>query len=305
MRTLSPVFKMMRVIAAFSLVLAGCATKPAGVYVDPTLNTLVPQDTVLLVGTRLEKLLKTPVYQKNFANRHFPQIDDFARRTGLDPTKDLWELLAVSNGKGGFLLGRGKFADEMMEPRLEKEGAIRAPYKGFNLYTSGEGAVMFINPTTAALGRVDDLHMLIDHKGDSHGPPATLAALMKDIPPDAQFWAAYGGGALHLPIDQNSNLANLNKLVSSVETGSLYFDLSNGIAGTVTANCSTDEGGEQVEGAFRALIGLGKLSVPKDQPELAQVYNMMRVTREGKRVRLYLDVPEAMVERFLKMWQLR
>ncbi len=295
----------MRCVFVFSLLLAACASKPPGVPVDPTLNTLVPQDTVLLVGTRLEKLLKTPVYQKNFANRRFAQIDDFARRTGLDPTRDLWELLAVSNGKGGFLLGRGKFADEMMEPRLEKEGALRAPYKGFNLYTSGEGAVMFINPTTAALGRVDDLRNLIDHKGESHGPPPTLAALMKEIPPGAQFWAAYAGGALHLPVEENSNLANLNKLVNSVETGSLYFDLSNGLAGAIAANCSSDEGGEQVEGAFRALIGLGKLSVPKDQPELAQVYNMMRVTREGKRVRLYIDVPEAMVERFLKMWQLR
>jgi hypothetical protein len=32
---------------------------------------------------------------------------------------------------------------------------------------------------------------------------------------------------------------------------------------------------------------------------------MIRVTREGKRVRLSLDVPEAMTDRFLHMWMLR
>src|SRR5262249_23146609 len=166
---------MRRILALAILLTAACGLKPtSGVKVDPTLNTLVPSDTVMLVGTRLEKLLKTPVYQKNLGGRHFPQIDEFARRTGLDPTKDLWELLFVSNGKNGFLLGRGKFGDEMMEPRLEKEGAQRLPYKGVNLYGNDQGAVMLLNPTTAALGRIDDLHSLIDHKGESHGPPAGI-----------------------------------------------------------------------------------------------------------------------------------
>jgi hypothetical protein len=293
---------MRQLLILAMLAAAACAPKSTGVHVDPSLDTLVPPDTVLLVGTRLEQLLKTPVYQKNFGGRQFSQIEEFARRTGLDPTKDLWELLFVSNGKQGVLLGRGKFADEMMEPHLEKEGAQRFTYKGFNLYGNGQGAVALLNPTTAALSRIDDLHALIDHKSESHGPPAPLRELMKDIPSEAQFWAAYAGGPIHLPFDANSNLANVNKLVSSVETGSLYFDLRNGLNGIVTANCASDEGGEQVEGAFRALIGLGRLSVPKDQPELAQVYNQIRVTRESKRVRLYIDVQEVMVERFLNLW---
>ena len=154
----------MRCILAILILLpAACSHKPAAVKVDPSLDTLVPSDTVLLVGTRLEPLLKKPVYQKNFGHRPFPQIEDFARRTGLDPRKDLWELLFVSNGKNGVLLGRGKFADEMMEPKLEKEGVTRSAYTGFNLYGNDQGAVVLINPTTAALGRVDDLHTLIDH----------------------------------------------------------------------------------------------------------------------------------------------
>jgi hypothetical protein len=292
----------MRYVLAAAVLLAACGTKPAGVKIDPTLDTLVPADTVMLVGTRLEKLLKTPVYQKNFGNRQFPQIEEFAKRTGLDPRKDLWELLFVSNGKQGFLLGRGKFADEMMEPRLEKEGIMRMPYKGYNLYGNDRGAVMLMNPTTAALGGVEDLHGLVDHKSEAHGAPPALRDLIKEISPDSQFWAAYAGGPMHLPFDENTNLGNLNKMIASVQSGTLDFNLSQGLNGIATANCSTDEGAEQVEAAFKALIGLGKLSVPKEQPELAQVYNMIRVTRESKKVRLYIDVPETMVERFLGMW---
>ncbi|MBZ5602926.1 MAG: hypothetical protein LAO79_11520 [Acidobacteriia bacterium] len=293
---------MRRFLLTILVATAACTTKPSSVKVDPLLDTLVPSDTVLLVGTRLEKLVKTPVYQKNFDARQIPQIEEFSRRTGIDPRKDLWELLFVSNAKNGVLLGRGHFADEMMEPRLEKEGATRMGYKGLNLYGNDQGAVVLLSPTLAALGRVDDLHNLIDHKSESHGPPPAMAALLKEIPANAQFWAAYSGGPLHLPFDPNSNLANINKLVSSVETGTLYFDLSTGLNGILTANCSSDDGGEQVESAFKALIGIGRLSVPKNQPDLAAVYNTIRVTRESKRVKLYIDVPEAMADKFLGMW---
>lgn len=293
---------MRRSLILATLLVAACSQKPSSVKVDPSLDTLVPPDTVLLVGTRLETLLKTPVYQKNFAGRQIPQIEEFARRTGLDPRKDLWELLFVSNGKQSVLLGRGKFADEMMEPKLEKEGATRSGYKGLNLYGNDQGAVMFINPTTAALGRIDDLHSLVDHRAQAHGPPPALAQLMKEIPADSQFWAAYSGGPIHLPFDPDSNLGNVNKLVAFVETGTVSFDLRSGLSGVVLANCSSEDGAEQVQGALKALVGLGRLSVPKEQPDLAQIYDTIRVTKESRRVKLYIDVPEAMVEKFLGMW---
>src|SRR5579872_5199704 len=110
-------------IASLAVAMAFCAAcghKAEGPKMDPSIATLVPADTVLMAGTRLEALLKTPIYQRNFADRKIPQIDEFAQRTGLDPRKDLWELLFASNGTHGVLLGRGKFGDEMMAPGLER-----------------------------------------------------------------------------------------------------------------------------------------------------------------------------------------
>jgi hypothetical protein len=284
--------------------LAGCAHKDAaGPKVDAALDTLVPSDTVLMVGTRLESLFKTAVYQKNFAGRQLPQVDQFAERTGLDPVKDLWELLFVSNGHQGVLLGRGKFADEMMEPRLQRlPGAQRSGYKGLTLIGDESNAMVFISPTTAALGDVAALHSLIDQRGTSHGPPAALAALMKQIPSEAQFWAAYSGGPIRLPFDENSNLGNLNRLLSSLHAGTIYFDLRAGLNGVAEGDCTSDAAAQDVEGALKALIGFGRLSVPKNQPQLAQVYDGLRVTQEGHRVKLYIAVQQDMVDKFIGMW---
>lgn len=296
----------MRIVSAAALILAltiaACNRGPQSVHIDPSIETLVPNDTLLMVGTRLEKLLKTPVYEKNFADRDIPQINQIAQIVGIDPRKDLWELLYVSNGKNGVVLARGKFADDMMEPQIERHGAERFGYKGLTMFGDEKNAVVLINSTTAALGSVDNVKILVDERAKSTGPPAAMQALIKTIPYRAQFWAAYGGGPIHLPFDENSNLGNLNRILASIQTGTAWFDLTEGVTGLAEANCSTDEGAQQIEGALKALIGIGRLSVPKNKPELAQVYDRMQVTQEGRIVRLHIDVPQSMVDQFLSIW---
>jgi hypothetical protein len=162
--------------------------------------------------------------------------------------------------------------------------------------------MLFINPTTAALGDIPSLHAFVDQRAASHGPPPAMTALLKEIPPDAQFWGAYGGGPIHLPFENNSMLGNLNKLLATVQTATIYFDLRTGVNGVAAATCANQDGADQVAGALKAMVGIGRLSVPKNQPDLAQVYDTIRVTQESTRVKLYIDVPAVMADKFLKMW---
>src|SRR5260370_23028551 len=111
----------------------------------------MPSDSVLAVAVHLDKLRKTPVYEKYLANRSFPELDRMARFTGMDPRKDLWQLLFLSDGKHNVLLGRGNFADDM-ELKLQREGAQRIGYKSYYLVGADEAAVVFFNSTTAAVG---------------------------------------------------------------------------------------------------------------------------------------------------------
>jgi hypothetical protein len=277
-----------------------CARKAAvGPKIDPALATLIPGDTTLLVGTRLEALERTPVYQKYLADRKFPQVEEFTKQTGLDPKKALWELLFVSNGKNNVLLGRGEFANEM-EPRLEKQGGKRFGYKGYNLVGDEKTAVVFFSGSTAAAGPTESLRYLLDQRGASNGPPAALAALMKDIPSDTQFWAAYAGGPVDLGL--KGNLGNVGKLINSIDAGSLYFDLRTGLDGVASGECSTDQQAEDVQGALKAFIGLGRLNTPANQPELQKSWDGLRVTEQDKRVKLYIDVPQNVVDQFLALW---
>src|SRR3977135_2846669 len=95
-------------ILAFTLALAvtSCVKTPPGPTIDPALSSLIPPDTILLAGARLEAFARTPIYQKHLANRAMPLIDDFPKQIGLEVRRqDLWELLLISDGKQSVVLG--------------------------------------------------------------------------------------------------------------------------------------------------------------------------------------------------------
>jgi hypothetical protein len=98
------------------------------------------------------------------------------------------------------------------------------------------------------------------------------------------------------------NLANVTRFVKSIQTGSVYFDLRTGLNGVASGDCSTDQGAEEVQGALKAFIGLGRLNTPANQPEMQAAWDGLRTTLQDKRVKLYIDVPQNVVDQFLALW---
>jgi hypothetical protein len=281
--------------------LAGCTkAPPPGPRVDPALSSFIPADTVVLAGVRLDALKRTPVYQKHLAQLQIPQIDGFAALTGINPTKDLWELLYVSNSQRGAVIGHGMFSDEG-EPKLQKRGDERFAYKGFTLVGGDVNAILLVNQTVLAVGDTDELKAMVDAHERSAGPPAAMAALLARMPSTAQTWAAYAGGSLKLPFDLNSNLGNINKIISLIQTGTLYLDLTTGLTGLAEGTSATDQQAEQLESGLRALIGFGRLGTPANQPDLQKAWDGLRPTRENREVKLHIDEPQDLVDRLLAL----
>ena len=281
--------------------MVGCTkAPPAGPRIDPALAGWIPQDTAMMAGVRVEALERTPVYQRFLAHRTLPQVDDFSERVGINPRKDLWELLYVSNGKSSAVLGHGMFSDEG-EPKLQQRGDNRFNYKGFNLVGNERSAILLINQTVLAMGDTDELRAMVDAHEKAAGPPPAMAALLARMSASAQVWATYGGGAVRLPFDMSGNLSNVNKILSLIQTGTLYLDLSTGLAGVDEGTSVTDQDAEQLEGGLKAMIGLGRLSTSAKQPELLMVWDGLRPTRENREVKLQIDEPEHTMDTLLNL----
>jgi hypothetical protein len=289
-------------IVLCALALASC-NKPAatGVRVDPALATLVPAGTALLVGAKLDKLRETPVYQKHLSRIPLPRLDEFSSETGLDPRRDIWEVLFASNGsQSGVLMVRGKFATGELEPKLQKEGATHTTYKGYGLFGDDRNALFFMNSSTALTGTTSVLKTIIDNRDRSgSGIPATLQPLVSSVPAGAQLWAVFNGSAIQLPFPDDSNIGNLNQFIRSIQSGRFSADLRAGFDLQATGTCATDRDAKRIHDAFRGLIGLGRLNTPDNQPDMLRVYDSIDVKQDGRTVNVAASVPEELVDKFL------
>src|SRR5947209_421558 len=101
------------------------------------------------MGADVDAIRNTSVYQKHIGVVNLPRLNEFTRQTGIDPRKDLDQVLSVTNGKTGALLARGKFRAGDVEPRLEKQGAKRFEYNGYKMFGDDRNAVMFVDSSTA------------------------------------------------------------------------------------------------------------------------------------------------------------
>lgn len=271
------------------LALTGCNKTNEGARVDPALSTLVPADTTLLLGVRVEDLAKTPLYEKYLASRELGPIDEFARRTGIDPRKDLWEILLISNGKEQVILGRGKFSNEA-EPKLqlEREGATRTNYRGFTMIGDDDTAVLLMGPTLAGYGDTAGLKRIVDTRDKTNGPPAVLAERMKEISSPAIVWSVFTGSPVPLPANASANMGNLVKISNSLESGSVYLDLRSGISGKASGITPAEKNGKELYDTLRGLMGLARVMTDKDI-SMQRLFDGLRITQDGRIVNLYIE----------------
>jgi hypothetical protein len=285
--------KKLLVTMAAVLMLAACKRTTPGALVDPALSGLVPADTTMLVGVRLEDLLKTPISQKYLANRPIPQLDEFSKQFGIDPRKDLWEVLFISNGKESVVLGRGRFPSEP-EKRLELEmkGAVKSTYHGYTMYGDEQAAVMIIGESVAAAGQIAGLKRIIDTRNQSNGPPAVLAARMKEIPVKAGFWSVYAGAPISLPPNASANAGNVAKVLNSIQSGAFYLDLTSSVSGKATGIAASDQGAKELHDSLKGFLGLARLMGGKGDSKMERLFDGLRITLDGRNVNLYIEEQE-------------
>jgi hypothetical protein len=271
-------------LALMLLTMAGCGPRPAAsVRIDPALATLIPQDTVLLAGARLDALRGTPLYRKLGPDALGPLL-------GGVEAKDVWEVLAASNGRDTAFMARGKFSPMGLEPEPSRPGGTRTSYKGYTLVGGDEATLTFLNPTTALAGRAAAVRAVLDQRGKSTGPPAALATEIAAIPPANQIWIA-GLGEASRAVPHHGNLGNIATALGLVERFRVGADLRTGVQVTATANCRSPQDAASLAAALQGFLAFARLGSPQDRDVIAAIH----VTSDQQTVKIDGTVPEAWV----------
>ena len=285
-------------VLALAAVSFSCKKPDTGVRIDPALATIVPADTIVMAGVRVESIRQTPLYEKYIAKLGTLRIDELAQKSGFDPRKDLYELLFVSNGKDAIVMARGKFSPLGLEPKAGGVPVQRMSYKGFTLMGDENSAVAFLNPSVAVAGATPVLRNFIDHHTDGNGPPKELRDHMGALRPQSQVWAVSASGdKLAALLPQRGNLANLNRIVSGVQYATLSLDLRTGVDLAAEAVYGDEKLAKQTTDALRALLGLARLNTPNDEPDLLKAWDGIQVNQMGTSMKLTAQLNNEMVDK--------
>ncbi len=283
-------------VVAAAAVLMGCSKSGPGGGVDAAIVNLMPPDTVVLGGVNVAQILKTRAYARLGESRGLPdELEEVARRTGLDAKRDLEEVYAASNGKQTLAIARLNIKDQAaVEKELESKGAKRIAMGSRTVFLAEGHAVSFLDGKVAVAGPVELVRAAVEGmKGDDSNRRAVLAKL-SSLPRGSHAWAVSIGGVPFLPVPERGNLANLGRVFASLQAATLAVDLSDGVALAATGDCSDEKSAKQLHDTVRGLIAFGRLTTQK--PELLGVIDKIEVAMNQTAVKVNAKAPLDVVE---------
>jgi hypothetical protein len=286
-------------VAACLLPAMGCRRGPAAARVDAAIAPLIPGDTTMLAGARLDKLKGSPFWTKYVEGKKFPPIEEIRERTGLDPMKDVWEVVAARSSARTLLFVRGKFGGSFgEEPRLELPGWSRSNYKGYYVIEKDGQGVMFLNTGVAAAGPVEGLKSIIDNRDKANEkPPKALLDLVETLPGAAEFWVVTTqGGTLAPKLPAHGEASNMARLLSAMGTATVAVEVGHGLKVEAEGDFPDAAGAKVVQDTVRGMVGLLRLQTPADRKEVLQAIDGIRTETKANTFYLKAEAPLSLVD---------
>jgi hypothetical protein len=193
----------------------------------------------------------------------------YRKLAGKFPIQNIHDVLLASDGADILAIARGTVP-----------GATE--YKGFTLY--GDDAAV---------------RAAIERSKSGPGAPRDLIARAQSLPNDTQVWAVVAGwrGATPEQLRVMGNLANLDRVLRLVAGATLAVDLRTGAHATFVGDCHSEADAQNLADSLRGLASLAQLGAPRSAPG---ALDGIRVTQEGRLVRVNADIPEDLAEKLMR-----
>jgi hypothetical protein len=236
------------------------------------------------------------LYSKMVAQKRLSDLDDFAKKTNFDPRKDVSDMLVASNGTDSLVLARGTF--KILTP----EGLKKSVYKGVTIYGKDDGAYAILDASTAVAGSAAAVRKAIDQKQSGQRGAAALVDQARALPGSGQIWlVSHGWGTLPERLsEKGGNVSNMNRFMRGIESATVIADLRSGLAANVTGQCKTEQDAKTLGDAARGMVGLGRLSVPENQPEMLRLFDGIKVDQKQKAILVNVNIPAELIDKMLQ-----
>ena len=283
--------------------------------------TTFPADTVQVSFTNLADLRSLSVYpqiRQRTLNRQLHAFEEFLRPMGIDPDKDIDEVMLGWRGEmvgpSGYLgLAGGRFQPNLIQQYFEHTGLPVRQYNGANLYAFGSGSdpndlfFTFLDNSLAAFGRLGDVKAMLDARQGSINALSTNSDYVSwqgELDGAAPQWGILNGksaaklaGSWLAPSGQKN--VDLSPLGRSVRALLYRVDWDGGFSTQLFMVCDTPESAA----GFATLLGLlqqaGQKPPPAGGAVLPSILQNIETHRDGARLELDVSGPPEMLDQIL------
>lgn len=289
-------------LALFSCMVLAASLCEASPRIDNVLIRMVPAGTTGLVGAHMDQITGSALYQKLMAQQKLPQLDQFARDTGFDPRRDVREILSATTDNGTVLLARGKFTVKH-EPI---EGLKLVRHGDYNIHAFDESGFCILDSTLAVAGQIPAVEAALDEwkANGGHHAAEQLLKSVTTVSPQTPLWGVSTGFAQflsqNLPRAGNNGI-DFSTIFKGIQNTWFSADVSSGFAGSIHCTTATDKDAMNLRDAAKGLIGLGRLSVPENRPELLKFWDGFNVEQDGRSFALNIDVSGDLIDQMVQM----
>jgi hypothetical protein len=144
---------------------------------------------------------------------------------------------------------------------------------------------------------------IIDQKQSGQRGATALLDRARNLPGAGQIWLVSNGWGT-LPADlsqQDGNVANLARFMQSIERATAIADLRSGLVGNITGECKSEQDAKSLGDAARGMVGLGRLNVPENRPELLRLFDGIRVEQKQRSIQVNVNISADLIDRMIQM----
>jgi hypothetical protein len=261
---------------------------------------MVPHGSTSMVGARMDQIKQTEIYKKMLATQSLVQVDEFASETGFDPRRDVRELLFVTGSPSAVMLARGTFH---LNPATLKE--MRKIRRGqYDIWVRGDSGFCILDSTLAAAGDITSVEAALDEwTSGTHTAAQTLLARVTAVNPQSQLWGISTGTGSFLaehPPAASSGL-DFSAIFRGLHDYWFQANFSTGMRAEVHGTTAAEKDAVNLRDAIRGVVGLGRLNVPENQPELLKVWDGISVDQQGRSISLHADIAQDLIDKLVRM----
>jgi hypothetical protein len=268
---------------------------------------VLPQDARFVMGLDVQRLIKSPLYQKKAAMRP-DAFRELEAKTGVNPERDVETLLVAGGSRDQALaLFVGKFDRTKLAQVIENEKKANVTWKdvqGTTVYmfregTKSAGAAAFLDDRRVVVGSAPVVEAAVAAAAQGSaglkGNPS-ITALLERVKPGSTFWMVGDQSLLSnlpssVPMGGNGSQVTLPALQSLVVTG----DVEPLVSLSITGDAKDEPAAKNLADIVRGFVAMAAMQ-GSQKPELQQLASAISVSTDTSHVQVNARFPYELIE---------